>query len=188
MDGLGNPSYMQMTNYFFYKPQAGRLLANLRRVISTGVPGVAAANAADASPRPSDCPVLPHRFDEVHAATRLETASPPQQRTDEPLVEANQPDQKPRGNAGVVIHYRIPPDFARKARTFDTTVSSSRWRAARVAQAMCGVMQQFRRRKQRVVGRRRLDRKHVQARPGNSARHSMPRPAPLHPPAAPGRC
>ena len=67
-----------------------------RRIVAAGVPGIAAADSPDAAARPANRPVLPHRLDEIDAATRLEAAATPaagqtsQQRTEANLVEPNQ--------------------------------------------------------------------------------------------------
>jgi hypothetical protein len=70
-----------------------------RRIVAAGIPGVAAADSPDAPQGAADRPVLPHRADEILAATRLEAAAAAQQRANRPLVEPHQADQQQAGDA-----------------------------------------------------------------------------------------
>ena len=68
----------------------------LRRVVSAGMPGVAAADAADAFPGSDDRAVFPHRANEIAAAARLKSALPAENRTERPLVDADEQNQHQR--------------------------------------------------------------------------------------------
>jgi FSR family fosmidomycin resistance protein-like MFS transporter len=70
-----------------------------RRIESAGVPGMAAADAADAPPGAAHGAVLAHGADEIGAAGRLEAATAAHQRAQKDLIQADQPDQAPAGHA-----------------------------------------------------------------------------------------
>jgi hypothetical protein len=71
----------------------------LWRVVTTGIPRIAATNSPDAAQGAVDCPVFLYRLDKIRAATWLKTAAATQHWADKPLVNAYQSDQQPRGKA-----------------------------------------------------------------------------------------
>ena len=110
-------------------------LRESRRVVAAGVPGVAAENSPGAPDCAPNCPVLPLRFDEIGAATRLETAVAAKHRADCPLVDTHQADQHQAGRpkqptkpAACSVHSRDLASFfaARPAKRGSDSTSDSR--------------------------------------------------------------
>lgn len=64
-----------------------------RRIVAAGVPGVAAGDAKESSPRALECSVFADRFDEVGAARGVEAAVLAEHGADEPLVGRGQPNK-----------------------------------------------------------------------------------------------
>jgi hypothetical protein len=61
--------------------------------MATGLPGVAAADPADAFDRASNCSIFPDGIGKVTTAGRLEAAVPAQKRTQEQTIGGNQPEE-----------------------------------------------------------------------------------------------
>jgi hypothetical protein len=75
------------------------LAKSSRRVVTTGMPRIAAADAPNAAQQAANRPIFSHGFHEIDAATRLKAAVPAQQRADEPTIELHGRDQKPAGQS-----------------------------------------------------------------------------------------
>ena len=95
-----------------------RAIRFLRWIVAAAVPRVAPADAPDTSVSPTNRPILPHRFDKVDAATRLEPAALAQRRADQPLIQPDKPDQEQRGDSqqspqdvGKTVHWALPLQF-----------------------------------------------------------------------------